>query len=220
MEDNTTIALIHPSRGRPDKARQAYYEWLNNADEDFQYVISIDTSDITQAKYFRNFQEDTGILQNPNRSIVDAVNIACEYLKYGGVFTDIYVVMSDDFGCPKGWDTIIKQAMPLDRPAVIQVRDTIQDEIVTLPILNRLMYEKLGYVYHPRYFSMFADNDLTECAKIHGELIKLDVVFEHRHYVNGKSAMDDTYKRENSQQAWNVGKKFFEMRKRTGFKLG
>ena len=211
---NTTIALIHPSRGRPDKARKAYEEWLNNADDDFEYIISIDQSDPTQAKYFQNFDSDCSISQNPNRSIVDAVNLACSHL-----VADIYVVMSDDFGCPKGWDTIIKQAMPLDRPAVIQVRDTIQDEIVTLPILNRLMYEKLGYVYHPRYFSMFADNDLTECARIHGELIKLDVVFEHRHYVNGKSAMDDTYKRENSQQAWNVGKKFFELRKKTGFKL-
>jgi hypothetical protein len=215
MEDNTTIALIHPSRGRPDKARQAYEEWLNNADCDFDYIISIDDSDPTHPKYYHNFEDDCQLIQHPNRSIVDAVNLACSHL-----VADIYVVMSDDFGCPKGWDTIIKQSMPLDRPAVIQVRDTIQDEIVTLPILNRLMYEKLGYVYHPRYFSMFADNDLTECAKIHGELIKLDVVFEHRHYVNGKSAMDDTYKRENSQQAWNVGKKFFEMRKRTGFKLG
>jgi hypothetical protein len=215
MEDNTTIALIHPSRGRPDKARQAYEEWLKNADEDFEYVISIDTSDPTQSKYFANFINDCDLVQGDNRSIVDAVNLACSH-----VVADIYVVMSDDFGCPKGWDTIIKQAMPLDRPAVIQVRDTIQDEIVTLPILNRLMYEKLGHVYHPRYFSMFADNDLTECAKIHGELIKLDVVFEHRHYVNKKAPMDATYERENSQKAWNVGKKFFEMRKRTGFKLG
>jgi hypothetical protein len=215
MEDNTTIALIHPSRGRPDKARKAYEEWLKNADNDFEYIISIDHSDPTHPKYYHNFEHDCQLIQHPNRSIVDAVNLACSH-----IVADIYVVMSDDFGCPKGWDTIIKQAMPLDRPAVIQVRDTIQDEIVTLPILNRLMYEKLGHVYHPRYFSMFADNDLTECAKIHGELIKLDVVFEHRHYVNGKSAMDDTYKRENSQQAWNVGKKFFEMRKKTGFKLG
>jgi glycosyltransferase involved in cell wall biosynthesis len=216
MEDNTTIALIHPSRGRPDKARVAYHEWLNNADNDFEYVISIDSSDPKQALYFQLFGEgDDEIIQNPNRSIVDAVNVACSQ-----IVADIYVVMSDDFGCPKGWDTIIKQAMPLDRPAVIQVRDTIQDEIVTLPIMNRLMYEKLGYVYHPRYFSMFADNDLTECAKIHGELIKLDVVFEHRHYVNKKSPMDATYERENSQKAWDIGKKFFEMRKRTGFKLG
>lgn len=215
MEDNTTIALIHPSRGRPDKARQAYHEWLMNADDDFDYVISIDLSDPTQAKYFQNFEQDCKIIQHPNRSIVDAVNVACLEVQ-----ADIYVVMSDDFGCPKGWDTIIKQAMPLDRPAVIQVRDTIQDDVVTLPILNQLMYRRLGHVYHPRYFSMFADNDLTESAKIHGELIKLDVVFEHRHYVNGKATMDDTYKRENSKQAWDLGKKFFEMRKRTGFKLG
>lgn len=211
---NTTIALIHPSRGRPDKARKAYEEWLKNADADFEYVISIDTSDPTQAKYFQNFLKDCDLVQGANRSIVDAVNLACSHVE-----ADIYVVMSDDFGCPKGWDTIIKQAMPLDRPAVIQIRDTIQDDIVTLPILNRIMYEKLGHVYHPRYFSMFADNDLTECAKIHGELIKLDVVFEHRHWVNGKAPKDATYERENSQQAWNVGKKFFELRKKTGFKL-
>ena len=206
------ISVIHPSRGRPQKARQAYQEWVKSADNDFEYIISIDNSDPTQTQYYRLF-EDCNLIINPNNSIVGAVNIAAKE-----VTGDIIVVMSDDFGCPQGWDTIITEAMPLDRPAVIQVRDTIQDEIVTLPILNRMMYEKLGWIYFPRYFSMFADNDLTESAKVHGELIKLDVVFEHRHWVNGKSPKDATYQRENSQTAWNIGEKLFEARKLNGFK--
>lgn len=212
MEQPAKISVIHPSRGRPQKARQAYQEWVKNADNDFEYVISIDNSDPTQTQYYRLF-EDCNLIINPNNSIVGAVNMGAKE-----VTGDIIVVMSDDFGCPQGWDTIITQAMPLDRPAVIQVRDTIQDEIVTLPIINRMMYEKLGWIYFPRYFSMFADNDLTESAKVHGELIKLDVVFEHRHWLNGKSPNDATYQRENSQTAWNIGEKLFKARKLNGFK--
>lgn len=213
MEQPVKISVVHPSRGRPQKARKAYQEWVKNAVNDFEYILSIDHSDPAQGQYYSLFEHDCTILQLPNRSIVDAVNNATKETT-----GDIIVVMSDDFGCPDGWDQIITDAMPLDLPAVIQVKDTIQDSIVTLPILNRMMFEKLGWVYFPRYFSMFADNDLTESAKVHGELIKLDVVFEHRHWVNGKSPNDATYKRENSREAWNIGEKLFNARKRNGFK--
>jgi len=204
------ISLIHPSWGRPKQAYDAYTEWFSKSDGDFEYLISIDTTDPKHAQYYQYFPESC-ILLNPNRSIVDAVNVGARHAT-----GDILVVMSDDFGCPQGWDTEIIERC-YDNTA-LHVFDTIQKDIITLPIMTRQVYERLGFIYFNRYISMFADNDLTECVKRLGAYKQaFDLVFEHRHYVNGKSKMDATYERENSPHAWKVGEKLFETRKRLNF---
>lgn len=207
------ITLIHPSRGRPQMALKAFQEWQAKADGDFQYILSIDYSDPSQQEYTRqSFPEDCIIIGN-NRSIVDATNAAAK-LASG----DILVVMSDDFGCPDHWDTLIQNHY--QDMLLLHVYDTIQRDVVTLPILSRKLYERLGYIYHPRYFSMFADNDLTESAKKLGAYkADFSLVFEHRHWVNGKNKRDATYDRENSSQAWKIGEQLFKQRQKTGFGL-
>ena len=199
-------------------ARRAYDEWMENIWEDeVQYILSIDTTDTDQNKYFTAFEgTDVKIIVNPNRSIVDAVNRAAEIAK-----EDIMVVISDDFGCPEYWDyELILQFQDVDRPMLLHVNDTIQQRVCTLPIINRQYYEKFGYIYHPHYYSMFADDDLTECAKQIGAYkADFSLTFEHRHFVNGKNKRDKTYDRENSKQAWDVGKRVFQGRKQRKFDI-
>lgn len=209
------ISLIHPSRGRPEMAYNAYREWLNNADDDFEYIISLDYSDITQSQYFiKDFPANCIRIGN-NRSIVDAVNVAT------AVSTgDIIVVMSDDFGCPKNWNSMIESRMDAEKMGLLHVNDTIQQSVVTLPILTRKLYQRLGYVYYHRYFSMFADNDLTESAKLLNAYIPaLDLTFQHRHWVNGLNKRDATYNRENSDHAYQMGQKLFNQRVKQRFGL-
>lgn len=209
------ISLIHPSRGRPEMAYNAYLEWLNNADDDFEYIISLDHSDITQSQYFiKDFPANCIRIGN-NRSIVDAVNGAT-LISTG----DIIVVMSDDFGCPKNWNSLIESRMDAEKMGLLHVNDTIQQSVVTLPILTRKLYQRLGYVYYHRYFSMFADNDLTESAKLLDAYIPaLDLTFQHRHWVNGLNKRDATYNRENSDHAYQMGQKLFNQRVKQRFGL-
>lgn len=209
------ISLIHPSRGRPEQARKAYDEWLQNSAGDFEYFISIDTLDPKHAQYYQLFDEEC-ILLNNNRSIVDAVNVAAKQST-----GDIIVVMSDDFGCPRNWDEWIElEFKGVETPQLLHVHDTIQFEICTLPILNRQFYDRVGYVYYGQYFSMFADNDLTDVAKKLGAYVPAKhLTFEHRHYVNGKAKLDATYQRENSKEAWKIGEKVYKQRKLRNFDL-
>jgi hypothetical protein len=64
---------------------------------------------------------------------------------------------------------------------------------------------------------MFADDDLSDACKAHGELIHSALKFQHNHFTNGRALMDDTYKRHNNQESWEIGKKVYEKRKAKGF---
>lgn len=212
------ISIIHPSRWRHQMAKKAFEHWMNHADnpKEIEYILSIDTADNTLNDYdliFKDSKVKTVIY--PNRSIVDAVNNGAKYAK-----GDILVVVSDDFEAFQGWDTAIIERLDTNRAELLHVFDTIQNEVCTLPIITKKYYDTFGYIYHPYYFSMFADNDITECAKLIGGYIEaFDLTFAHNHWVNGKNKKDKTYDRENSKQAWDVGKNIFQQRKARKFDI-
>ena len=85
--------------------------------------------------------------------------------------------------------------------------------------MNRAAFNKLGYIYHPEYLSMFADNDLHDTARKHGMLRFSELRFEHKHYTAGKSENDATYKHENSPIKYTHGQRVYERRKREGFPI-
>lgn len=215
MKKRYRITLIHPSRGRPIMAKKAYLEWMRHRSSKYEieYIISLDSNDTSLSYYYLAFQNETRIISN-NRSIVDAVNIAAK--KATG---DLIVVMSDDFHCPKGWDDILIQTIKGKELAMVKVNDGIQKEVMTLPILTKALYDKIGYIYYTEYFSMFADNDITEIGRKLGVLIELPVLFRHSHYTVTKQKPDITYRRENSPQAYSMGKAIFERRMKNNFGL-
>lgn len=226
------FTLIHPSRQRCSMAFTAFSEWMGKASDQnkYEYILSIDTDD-PQLECYKSQFKDTGIklIVNNNRSIVDAVNIAAKHST-----GDILISISDDFGCPDGWDIRLELETQLatspiqDSKNIFTVKDKyafmIDDCIngnksgcMTLPILSRSAYDQLGHIYNPIYFSMFADNELHDVCKKNGWLIYSDLKFEHRHFINGKNPKDATYERENSKQAYDMGKKIYEQRKLNNF---
>lgn len=212
------ISIIHPSRWRHKMAKQAHDHWMSLADDpkSIEYAISLDTSDNTVEDYKNTFKDvDVKILIYPNRSIVDAVNNGAKWAS-----CDIFVVVSDDFEAFQGWDTAIIERLDINRAELLHTFDTIQNNVCTLPILTKKYYELFGHIYHPHYISMFADDDMTECAKlVNGYVEAFDLTFAHNHWVNGKNPNDKTYDRENSKTAWEVGKRMFQQRKARRFDL-
>ena len=192
-------------------ASDACNEWLQKASglHQIDYILSLDTDDPTRHDYKRLPFPENSIIISENRSIVDAVNTAAKLSEE----PDVYVVMSDDFGCPDQWDSLIAQQMDGRLDCVLHVHDGNSGDLATLPIVGKDYYKEAGFIYFPEYFSMFCDTDLTYCARAKGKLIDArHIQFEHRHYSNGKNAFDETYKRENSQMAWNIGEAIFNKR--------
>mgnify|MGYP005615770435 FL=1 len=199
-------------------AKQAHDHWMSLADDpkSIEYILSLDTSDNTFIDYQEAFiNDDIDTMVCPNRSIVDAVNNAAKNAQ-----GDIFVVVSDDFEAFQGWDTVIIERLDIKRAELLHTFDTIQNNVCTLPILTKKYFELFGHIYHPHYISMFADDDMTECAKlVNGYVEAFDLTFAHNHWVNGKNANDETYDREISKTAWGGGMRMFQQRKARRFDL-
>ena len=208
------FSLIHPSMGRPEQALACFNTWRGFAsDVGIQHIVSLSANDPTIDTYTSLFTtDDSAVIVSPATNMVAASNIAAE--RADG---DVLILISDDMFPPMGWANKITPYLDVDWPVVLQVHDGIRDDIMTLPIMNRAAYDRLGYLYHPDYLSMFADNDLAETAKAQGWYVKCDVRFEHRHYTVGKAELDETYRKENSKTKWDHGQRVYERRKRDGF---
>jgi hypothetical protein len=201
------ISLIHPSKGRPYQAALTFRKWMDNASGKYEieYILGLDDNDATVDQYVGLFQPPIQLAITNSRSCVQAANAAAK-LSSG----DILVLVSDDFECPKDWDVILADAMPLNKKAAIQVDDGITNfaELLTIPIINRLMYEHLGYIYHPAFSNMFADNHLYDVCKKH--IIKVKEVFQHNHYVNGMRKKDAVDQAHGGEKQYLEGKKIYE----------
>ncbi len=220
------ITLIHPSRGRAKKAKQTFDFWVKNSTGkfDIEHILSIDMDDPKKDDYyfeFRNSKNST-ILCLDNKDVVSATNKAALY-----ALGDVLIYLSDDFMCPENWDKSIierfhiKDNEPILGPLLLKVDDCLQKfniAVLTIPIMNRDMYKKLGYFWHPGYKSMFVDEDLYwTCRNNKWMIMCEDLKFPHEHPANGKAENDETYKR--SAANWDQGKEFFAKRKSENFPI-
>lgn len=209
------ISLLHPSRGRASKAKQTYLDWLRKSGMgDSEYILSLDNSEPDKLAYINN---DVNFIVNDNKSVVEATNRAAE--KSQG---DILLYLSDDFGCPENWcELISKEFEGVTNPMLLKVDDCLQPfniRVLTIPIMNRALYERLGYFWNPEYKSMFVDQDLYEvCAKNGWLKFAPHLKFPHNHHSVGKAQNDETYKR--SEANWNQGQEVFRRRQRQGFPI-
>jgi glycosyltransferase involved in cell wall biosynthesis len=214
------ISLIHPSRGRAQKAFDTYVNWMNKASGQhvIEHIISIDISDPEKMKYYQLFINRSIYVVKDNTCVVEATNAAAK-ISSG----NILVYLSDDFDCPHEWDKMLVAAFhDMEIPMLVKVDDCLQKfetKVLTIPIMNLKLYETLGYFWHPGYKSMFVDEHLYHLCSKNGWLYNAPLLkFPHLHCSIGKAERDETYIR--SEANWNQGKALFAQHKEAGFPLG
>jgi glycosyltransferase involved in cell wall biosynthesis len=221
------ISLIYPSRGRAVKAADTADKWIKSAGVDVELILSIDSSDDTE-KYINEFSRKwllnpygntwrSEVVINDNKSVVEATNKAAKVAT-----GDILIYLSDDFDAPENWGPLVlKEFEGVEGPCLVKVDDMLQPfhvPVITIPIMNRALYERLGYFWMPEYKSMFVDQDLYEVVKKNGWLkLAPHLKFEHKHVSVGKAQDDETYR--NSAKNWDQGKALFARRKAAGFPI-
>jgi hypothetical protein len=216
------ISLIHPSRGRAVKAKATLDYWMQRAsgEHEIEHIISIDADDdpIQLQTYKELFFTGSTVLINDNTCMVDAANHAAKKAR-----GHIMVYFSEDFLCPQNWDYLIADLLELHipNPRLLKVDDCLQKfdvPVLTIPIMNRWLYNKLGYFWHPGYKSMFVDEDLYWTCKNNGWLLNYEALkFPHEHCSIGKAERDETYIR--SERNWDQGKALYAERKAANFPL-
>lgn len=177
-------------------------------------IVSIDDDDPHKDAYRTYYSRPVKIVESDNRSAVDAVNVGAAEST-----GQILVVVSDDFDCPKNWALILEKHLRGRRDFVFKVFDGTQKYIVTLPILDRVYYQRTGYIYHPDYKHMFVDTHFTHMADMLRKLIiKNDITFQHNHYSVTKQRRDEVTLR--ADATWNEGKATYLKHCKEKFGLG
>jgi glycosyltransferase involved in cell wall biosynthesis len=210
------FSLVHPSRSRLARAETAITEWRSQASggHELEHILSVDADDPDLPGYRELAARHGSRLEvHPNKSMVEALNRGAR-----AADGEVMVAISDDFGCPPAWDLAIADAIGGRELAAVLVDDGVNARILTIPIMTRAFYRRLGYVYHPAYISLWADDDLTEVAKREGALVDArHLVFPHRHMFVARAEADETYARQNSNRSWWHGWRTYEKRKLEDF---
>lgn len=210
------FSLVHASRGRPDQAGGIVSEWrqASSGEHEIEHLLSLDDDDPARDAYATMARGlPVTLISGPNRSLVQAANRAAERAR-----GDVLIVVSDDFGCPLRWDAELASIFGDRRDLAVLVDDGLGARIMTLPVLGRDLYRRLGYAYHPAYHGQFVDEDLTETARALGVLVDAKhLLFPHRHFSAGRAKLDATYMRHNQPRSWWSGWMTFEQRKLFGF---
>lgn len=210
------ISLIHPSRGRARQSFENSTKWLQKAgNASVELIVSVDLSDPAQGEYIKLYAGAVHVF--PSTSVVEATNAAAK-LATG----DILIYLSDDFDCPEGWaELVIKEFENENRPLLLRVDDMLQPKhvpVLTIPMMNRALYDRLGYFWHPWYKSMHVDVDLYHTVTAIGALKNaFHLKFEHKHVSVGKAKDDETYRA--SAANWNQGLEVFNKRKKMRFSI-
>lgn len=212
------ISLIHPSRGRPEKSFNNSKEWIDKSGCDVELIVSVDFNDPKKSEYGEIYLSSKHtFLCYENDSVVQATNRAAKEAT-----GDILVYLSDDFKCFDNWGLAVQKEFENEsHPLLIKVDDCLQRftvPVLTIPIMNRALYEKLGYFWNPEYKSMFVDEQLYWVTQRHAT-IKFcpHLKFPHEHPANGKAPDDEIYRR--SAANWEQGKAVFAKHKALGFPL-
>lgn len=210
-----SITIIHPSRSRPEMAFKTAEKWLNNAYniDNIQYLMCLDSSD-PSLNYYMTIQTDidwTGWV-NDNKSAIEAINFGTT--KATG---DLLIVVSDDFSCEPHWDTLLIEALQDKSDFIVKTKDGIQKTLITLPIMDRVYYNRFGYVYHHSYSHMHSDEEMTCVAHMLGKVIDLDISFPHNHYSVGGMVKDAINIK--NDLTWEQGLNNLNARKKINFGL-
>ena len=205
------------TRGRPDKARKAIHNILDNVlDSNFLILVTCDVNDGTMNEFYFPHQKVLIHHGNSNNK-VHAFNRSIHLIKDW----DILVATSDDMQFQtRGFDNVIREAF--ESPfSFIHFNDGSQKHnVCTLSIIANQYYKLDGYVYNSEYESLWCDVEATEVAKERGHYKYMGdelVIFRHLHPAWGLAPYDEQYQIQDSPQQSVKDKATYERRKANGF---
>jgi hypothetical protein len=181
------ILIKFPTRNRKDKffeVLQKYYDFATDLSK-IEFLITLDFDDdsmnnqevIDKLKSYENLRFVFGKSNNK----IHAVNRDIELGDW-----DIILLASDDMiPIEKGYDEQIRFNMTINYPntdGILWFNDGNRKDLNTLCILGKKYYERFGYIYHPDYKSLWADNEFMTVGNLLKKQIFIDkVIIHHQH---------------------------------------
>src|SRR3990167_2043279 len=182
------ILFKYPTRGRPQwfkRTLEMYYSLLSGKFK-YKFLIAMDIDDESmnnnEMREFLDSKSNLKYYYSYHKSKIEAVNSGMD------IFSDfdILVLVSDDMiPIVKGYDQIIVESMKKyfpDTDGALHFNDGFlgKDKTITLSIMGRILYQRIGYIYHPDYKSFWCDNEFTDVVTQLGKVVYFpNVVIKH-----------------------------------------
>jgi hypothetical protein len=225
------------SRERPDillSTIKQYIDLAANA-KDMRWLFSFDEDDPSINEVYKRLTDlieptevghESLAVVAKSESKIHAINRDVDqYVKqFPNVNWDILLNISDDQTPQvKGYDDVIRKAMPDDLDASVWFNDGWQDRINTQEIVGRKYFDRFGYIYHPSYKSFFCDNEATAVARKLGKLLQSkQSLIRHDHpqwNPNSHIKEDNLYRKNNAKAFWDHDMNNYNERKKRKFDL-
>jgi len=222
-----SISIVHPSRGRVVMSNETISKWIISASKTIpiEYILSVDETDPELINYIKGFEAlkillennnvSLSIVINPNITAIEAINVAAKQ-----TVNDLIIVVSDDFDCFPNWDLFLQERLNNKSDYIVKTSDGLQPILITLPIMDRVYYNRFGYVYYNEYKHMFCDTEMTDVGHLLGKVVDLqsnDFIFRHNHYSTGGMIKDII--NEKNDLTWIQGEELYYSRKSNQFYL-
>lgn len=203
---NGLLLVKFPSRSRPERFLQVLKEWVRQADDlpGIHWLFTFDRDDKSMsgiAKHIHDLDLSATIVYGESRSKVEAINRDFEHV--ADLPWKYVLVLSDDMHCVhKGWDTSIRENCEAYPDHLIWFPDQVQRSMATLPCMDRAYYDRFGFIYDPRFRSVFCDDLQTAIARSNNRLHMVDLVIAHHlHPANVHQMLPDALYRLNESAA-------------------
>ena len=224
------LIVKFPTRNRPDKFKQVFSDYVNYLDDNYRtrFVITCDENDQTMKnnKIIKWLEDQKSALEERNHSLIyhfgnNKSKIAACNANLEGESADALLLASDDMWIRvDGYNRVIleelKKYFP-DGDGAIKFNDGLRSDILmTLPTIGWKWYKRFGYIYHPEYTSLYADNEQTLVANYAGRLVINETVLaEHRWTAE---PFDELHARNENQKMYDIDGEIYK--KRMNYRFG
>lgn len=194
------------------------------AREDFHVSCTIDLDDFTmnndEVEVRISKYENISISWGTSESKIDAINRSMPDIEW-----DVIVNISDDMLVTFfGFDEIIRSFVKdeiKDLDGLIHIPDNdAGDALNVLYVATKKYYDRFGYIYHPDYISLFADNESIDVARKLNKYYYCNCpnLFVHNNPAYGHLPKDEMFI-EQQKIGWSIDAQTYEIRRAKNFDL-
>ena len=194
------ISILLPTRGRPSLVYRLFESLSQTTSntENLEVILYLDEDDIPSHEISYALLKIIKLIRPVGKSMGKMIR-ECYKASHGRYI----IIMNDDAVFrTKGWDLSVMDAFSRfpDDVAFVYGNDLDRGRrMPTFPILSRKVCEMMGEVCPDEYLNLHIESHLFDIFNQlkslgHDRMVYLkNVIFEHMHYVLGKSEHDETY---------------------------
>lgn len=198
------VLIVHESRWE-----EFLLDALNHSAQDRQSAAAINAPQSSIVIPFVPWGTDRGQepIQNASIKLVRNTGRDCvvDQINAGAAAStgELLLGIMDDLEAPEHWDTKLLALIDdagVDGYCPEAVIDLTGEptEWIVYSALTRKRYEKLGYILHPEFESMYADNHYSKMAHLDGVVISgRHLGFRHNHPMFNRGELDEVYQGQN-----------------------